>query len=83
MTQQIIKIAKKVISTEINGLETLSKKIDKNFVKAVNILKKTNGKIVVTGIGKSGIIAKKLLRLYHLLAHLHNLYIQLKPVMVI
>ncbi len=53
MTQQIIKIAKKVISTEINGLEILSKKIDKNFVKAVNIIKKTNGKIIVTGVGKS------------------------------
>ena len=30
MTQQIIKIAKKVISTEIEGLEILLKKIDKN-----------------------------------------------------
>ena len=60
MTQQIIKIAKKVINTEIKGLEILSKKLDKNFAKAVNILKKANGKIVVTGVGKSGIIAKKI-----------------------
>ena len=60
MTQQIIKIAKKVINIEIKGLEILSKKLDKNFGKAVNILKKTNGKIVVTGVGKSGIIAKKI-----------------------
>ena len=59
MTQQIIKIAKNVIDAEINGLKVLSKKIDKKFVKAVNILKKNNGKIVVTGVGKSGIIAKK------------------------
>ena len=60
MTQQIIKIAKKVINIEIKGLEILSKKLDKNFAKAINILKKTNGKIVVTGVGKSGIIAKKI-----------------------
>ena len=60
MTEQIIKTAKKVINTEIKGLETLSKKLDKNFAKAVNILRKTNGKIVVTGGGKSGIIAKKI-----------------------
>jgi len=60
MTQQIIKIAKKVINTEIKGLEILSKKLDKNFAKAINILKKTNGKIVVTGVGKSGIVAKKI-----------------------
>ena len=60
MSKQIIKIAKKVITDEINGLEILSKKIDKSFVKTINILKKTNGKIVVTGVGKSGIIAKKI-----------------------
>ena len=59
MTEQIIKIAKKVINTEIEGLEILLKKIDKTFEKAINILKKTNGKIVVTGIGKSGIIGRK------------------------
>ena len=59
MTKQIIKIAKKVINTEIEGLEILLKKIDKTFEKAINILKKTNGKIVVTGIGKSGIIGRK------------------------
>ena len=50
----------KLIESEINGLEILSKKIDKNFAKAVNIIKKTNGKIIVTGVGKSGIIAKKI-----------------------
>ena len=59
MTEQIIKIAKNVINTEIEGLEILLKKIDKTFEKAINILKKTNGKIVVTGIGKSGIIGRK------------------------
>ena len=32
MTQQIIKIAKKVISTEINGLEILSKKLIRFFI---------------------------------------------------
>ncbi len=59
MSQQTIKIAKKVISTEINGLKTLLKKIDKNFVKSINLLKNNKGKIILTGVGKSGIIAKK------------------------
>ena len=59
MSQQTIKIAKKVISTEINGLKTLLKKIDKNFVKSINLLKNNKGKIIITGVGKSGIIAKK------------------------
>ena len=59
MSEQIIKIAKKVINTEIKGLKTLSKKIDKSFVKAINVFKKIKGKVIVTGVGKSGIIAKK------------------------
>ncbi len=59
MTKNIIKIAKKVISTEIEGLNFLSKKINNNFIKAIRIIKKAKGKIIVTGIGKSGIIAKK------------------------
>jgi len=60
MTEQVIKIVKKVINTEIEGLRILSKKIDKKFVKAINILKKSNGRIILTGVGKSGIIAKKI-----------------------
>ena len=44
MSQQTIKIAKKVISTEINGLKTLLKKIDKNFVKSINLLKNKRNK---------------------------------------
>ena len=83
MTKEIIKIAKKVIKTEINGLEILSKKINLNFAKAVNILKNTKGKIIITGVGKSGIIAKKLLLLYHPQDHHHNLFIQQKLVMEI
>ena len=59
MTKNILQIAKKVINIEKDGLNFLSKKINNNFLKAIKIIKKTKGKIVVTGIGKSGIIAKK------------------------
>ena len=60
MTKSILQIAKKVINTEIEGLKILSKKINENFLKTIKIIGKTRGKIVVTGIGKSGIIAKKI-----------------------
>ena len=60
MKNKIIHIAKKTINTEIAGLEKLSKSININFVKAIGILKKTKGKIILTGIGKSGIIANKI-----------------------
>ena len=60
MEQNIIKIAKQVISTENKGLKTLTNSINNNFVKAIDILKKTKGRIILTGIGKSGIIANKI-----------------------
>ena len=42
------------------ALSKLEKFIDHSIVKAVNMLFKTNGKIVITGIGKSGYIGSKL-----------------------
>ena len=60
MTEKILKIAKKVISTEIEGLQVLSKNINDSFLKSIKILEKTKGKIIVTGVGKSGIIANKI-----------------------
>ena len=60
MEKNIIKIAKQVINTENKGLKALINSINNNFVKAINILKKTKGRIILTGIGKSGIIANKI-----------------------
>ena len=60
MEKNIIKIAKQVINTENKGLKALTNSINNNFVKAINILKKTKGRIILTGIGKSGIIANKI-----------------------
>ena len=55
-----INIGKTVIDTEIKALKQLRDKVSVNFKKAVLELHKTKGKIVVTGIGKSGHIAKKI-----------------------
>ena len=55
------KIAKKVIETEINSLKKLKLNLNKSFEKAVKtILNCKNGKIVISGVGKSGIIVKKI-----------------------
>jgi len=56
----ILQTAKSVIDTEIEQLEGLKNCLDENFVRAVEILKNCKGKVVVTGIGKSGIVAKKI-----------------------
>jgi arabinose-5-phosphate isomerase len=56
---KIIKIAKKVIDDEKKTINDLKKTIDNNFVKAIDILL-SQKKIILTGLGKSGIIAKKI-----------------------
>ena len=53
-------IAKLVISEEIKALNTLKKTINEDFEKAINILLNTPGKVVITGMGKSGLIGKKI-----------------------
>ncbi len=52
--------AKKVLLTESKALENASKQIDKNFLKALDILGENNKKVILCGIGKSGHVAKKL-----------------------
>ena len=59
--QQIIKkIALETLNLESKSISNLSKVIDANFCEIINKLKVCNGKIVLTGIGKSAIIAMKI-----------------------
>jgi arabinose-5-phosphate isomerase len=55
-----IKIAKEVINTEIEGLQSLSGTLDGSFVELVDAISSLRGKVILSGIGKSGIIAKKI-----------------------
>ncbi len=59
MSKDYKKIARAVISTEIDGLKKLRKSINISFNKAVELILKTEGKLVFCGIGKSGLIARK------------------------
>ena len=55
------KIAKEVIEVEIQSLKKLKKNINKSFDKVVNAINNCkNGKVIISGVGKSGIIAKKI-----------------------
>ena len=49
-----------VIDIEIKSLKLLKKNLSKNFNQAVELLYNTKGKIIVSGIGKSGHIASKI-----------------------
>ena len=53
-------IAKEVINLEIKALQKLKKSLNQNFDKAVNAVVNCQSKIIVCGVGKSGIIANKI-----------------------
>lgn len=57
---EILKTGIKVIDDEIKALQTAKKKLGKNFEEAVKLIYNTRGKVIVTGMGKSGVIAKKI-----------------------
>lgn len=60
MKESIIKGAEAVIAAEVEAVKVMSSKLNQQFVKAVNIIMSTEGRVVVVGMGKSGIIAQKL-----------------------
>ena len=60
MKNSIIRDGKQVLDTEILGIKKLYKIFDKNFSNVVEAISKTKGKVIVTGVGKSGHIANKI-----------------------
>jgi len=59
-SKQIIKLAVNTILTEANTISDLAKHIDKSFASAVSIIFNSKGRLIITGIGKSAIIAQKI-----------------------
>ena len=58
--KKIIDIAKQVIDDEVEALLGLKNYIDKNFEEIIDIIFECKGRIIFTGIGKSGHISKKI-----------------------
>jgi len=57
---KIIESLKNVIKTESNSLSQLSNSIDERYVEAIELIRKCTGKIIITGVGKSGHIGEKI-----------------------
>jgi arabinose-5-phosphate isomerase len=55
----ILEEAKDVLQQEADGILKLIPKMDQSFVNAVNLIMESKGRVVVTGMGKSGHIARK------------------------
>ncbi|HIF9244525.1 TPA: KpsF/GutQ family sugar-phosphate isomerase [Photobacterium damselae] len=56
----VVDIAKSVIKTEILGLDYMSSQLGDEFIEAVNAIISTTGRTIICGMGKSGIIGKKI-----------------------
>ncbi|MDP2268023.1 MAG: KpsF/GutQ family sugar-phosphate isomerase [Deltaproteobacteria bacterium] len=52
--------AREVLKIEAEGILRLVDKVDAGFAKAVNIIYRSTGRVIITGIGKSGLIGKKI-----------------------
>ncbi|NPA41966.1 MAG: KpsF/GutQ family sugar-phosphate isomerase [Aquificae bacterium] len=60
MKEEVLSKGRRIIEEEIEGLKRLKDSLDENFVKAVNLLLDCKGKVILTGIGKSGHVARKI-----------------------
>jgi arabinose-5-phosphate isomerase len=57
---QNITIAKRVLELEKQGIEALAESLDEYFVKAVELIASIRGRVIVSGMGKSGHVARKI-----------------------
>ncbi len=56
----VLERAKETLLIEIKGVEELVDRLDHNFEKAIDLLFSCKGKVIVTGMGKSGLIGQKI-----------------------
>ena len=52
--------ARRVIRTEIDGLQALAAGLDDSFDRAIEIILAARGRVVVSGMGKSGHVGRKI-----------------------
>ena len=52
--------AKRTVDKEIEALRMMEDQLDDNLTKALDVMQKTKGRVIITGMGKSGHIARKI-----------------------
>lgn len=56
----LIKIAQETFHTEADALYKAAERLDKNFLDAISLILGTQGKLIITGVGKSGLVGAKM-----------------------
>lgn len=65
MNNKILSNAKRVIQVERKAIADVEKRLNGKFSDAVELINKCKGRVIVTGIGKSGIIAQKIVATFN------------------
>ena len=56
----IIKIAQETFHIEADALNIAADRLDHNFIDAIDLILNTKGKLIITGVGKSGLVGAKM-----------------------
>ncbi len=56
----LIKIAQETFQIEADALNAAAKRLDNNFLDAIELILQTKGKLIITGVGKSGLVGAKM-----------------------
>ena len=65
MAANLLDLAREVLTIEAEGIATLIQKLDQVFLQAVDLIYRAKGRVIVTGVGKSGIVARKLVATFN------------------
>ena len=57
---EILTVAREAIRTEADALEKMERSLDEHFVEAIETILQSRGKLIITGMGKSGLIGRKM-----------------------
>jgi len=58
--ERVLNRAREILALERAGIEEVEKNLDENFLQALDLILSLRGRVAVTGVGKSGIIGRKI-----------------------
>ncbi len=59
-SQEIIELARRTLNVEAEALQMMAQRLGDDFLSAVNRILSASGKLIVTGMGKSGLVGRKI-----------------------
>jgi arabinose-5-phosphate isomerase len=65
MAVNLLDLAREVLTIEAEGIAALIPKLDASFTRAVDLIFRARGRVIVTGVGKSGLVARKLVATFN------------------